>query len=106
MKVALSGEAEGQVEAIDAWWREYRPSAPGLFTDELDQALSDLAATPSLGTTYRAGSQTVRRLLLRRCHYHLYFIEEQDRIYVVAVWSAFRGKGPVLPAGSASSRSR
>ena len=96
MKVDLSEEADDQVDEIDIWWREHRLAAPDLFTNKLEQALADLGTMPSLGTIYDVGEQTVRRLLLRRSHYHLYFVHEPDRIYVVAVWSAFRGRGPKL----------
>ena len=96
MNVELSEEAEGQVDEIDTWWRAHRLAAPDLFANELEEALADLSDTPSLGTIYEAETETVRRLLLRRTHYHLYFVPEPDRIYVVAVWSAFRGSGPHL----------
>lgn len=96
MRVELSDEASAQTEKIDAWWRRNRLAAPDLFMDEVDRALAELGAMPSLGTVYRPGSVGVRRLLLRRTHYYLYFIEEPDRIYVVAVWSCFRGRGPKL----------
>ena len=96
MKVELSDEADAQVAEIDAWWRMNREKAPGLFTDELEKALDDLGSTPSLGVVYRRGDPAVRRLLLERTHYYLYFIEQADRIYVVAVWSCFRGRGPRL----------
>lgn len=42
MKVELSGEAKVAVARIDAWWRSNRPAAPGLFLDELEQALNTL----------------------------------------------------------------
>ncbi len=71
MKVELSEEADEQVREIDAWWRENRRAAPGLFTDELDRALLALGEMPTLGMTYEAGTRTVRRLLLRRTHYHV-----------------------------------
>jgi hypothetical protein len=35
-------------------------------------------------------------VLLWRTHYHVYFVEEAERLYVVAVWSVFRGRGPKL----------
>jgi plasmid stabilization system protein ParE len=63
---------------------------------EFVQALTMLEQTPTLGSSYETGTKRVRRLLLRRTHYHLYFVEEGDRILVVAVWSAFRGRGPRL----------
>ena len=96
MKVELSDEAHEQVGKIDAWWRANRPTSPDLFTDELAQALTRLEGTPNLGTTYEARGKTVRRLLLRRTHYHLYFVEQADRLFVVAMWSTFRGEGPPL----------
>jgi len=95
LRVELSDEAKAQVESIDAWWRENRQAAPDLFTNELDQALLTLEDTPTLGVRYESRPK-VRRLLLKRTHYHLYFVEEAERVYVLAVWSAFRGRGPRL----------
>ncbi|MCC6217304.1 MAG: hypothetical protein IT376_20775 [Polyangiaceae bacterium] len=63
--VELSDEAEAQVDQVDLWWRANRLAAPELFTHELNQALTDLGFTPSLGTVYKAGDDPVRRLLLR-----------------------------------------
>ncbi len=95
MKVELSEEAQAQVQRIDVWWRKNRQAAPDLFASELDQALRALEDAPALGVRYepRPG---VRRLLLKRTHYHLYFVEQTDRVYVAAVWSAYRGRGPKL----------
>jgi plasmid stabilization system protein ParE len=95
VKVELSAEAEAQVDRIDAWWREHRQAAPDLFADELDEAVRALAATPGIGVRY-APKPGVRRVLLTRTRYHLYVIEEAARVYVVAVWSAYRGRGPRL----------
>ncbi len=95
MKVELSAEAEAQAKRIDTWWRKNRPAAPELFADELEQALQALAATPALGVRY-APKPSVRRLLLRRTHHHLYLVEQPARVYVLAVWSVYRGRGPRL----------
>lgn len=94
MKVELSEEAHAQVLEIDAWWRENRPAAPDLFTTELDQALAKLEQSPTIGSRYEAGVRSVRRLLLRRTHYYLYFVDREERLQVVAVWSVYRGRGP------------
>lgn len=96
MRVDLSAEALAQVEDIDGWWRQSRPAAPDLFLQELEQALADLGSMPSLGTPYGPGESSVRRVLLRRSHYHVYFVRQGHRIAVVAVWSCFRGRGPDL----------
>ena len=95
MKVELSAEAAAQIERIDAWWRVNRQAAPGLFAEELERALLALAENPALGVRYPP-KPSVRRLLLARTHHHLYVVEEQSRVYVVAVWSAYRGQGPRL----------
>lgn len=96
MKVELSDEARAQVHEIDAWWRENRSAAPDLFANELAQVLTRLEDEPTLGTSYKAGRNKVRRLLLRRTHYHLYFVEQAGGLFVVAVWSAYRGRAPKL----------
>ena len=95
-RVELSEEAHAQVTEIDTWWRENRDAAPDLFTTELGNALTMLERAPSLGTPYEAGTRRVRRLLLRRTQYHVYFVEEADRLFVIAVWSVFRGRAPKL----------
>ncbi len=95
MKVELSAEADAQVQQIDSWWRENRQGAPDLFTEELDRALLMLEDCPTLGVPYEP-KPGVRRLLLRRTHSHLYFVEEPARVYVIAVWNVYRGRGPRL----------
>ena len=82
--------------AIDAWWRENRDKASDLFTDELEHALDNLSSMPSLGVVYQPGNPAVRRLLLQRTQYCVYFIEERDCVYVLTVWSGLRGRGPKL----------
>lgn len=84
------------MKEIDAWWRENRLAAPDLFMTELGHALAMLEETPTLGSAYEAGTKRVRRVLLRRTHYHLYVLDEDERLFIVAVWSAFRGRGPRL----------
>lgn len=84
------------MQEIDAWWRQNRRAAPDLFAEELDRVLLLLEARPNLGTPYDAGAKTVRRVLLRRSHYYLYFVERTDMLHVVAVWSVYRGRGPKL----------
>jgi plasmid stabilization system protein ParE len=96
VKVELSEEAHGQVLEIDTWWRQNRPAAPNLFTEEIDRLLLLLEARPNLGTPYDTGAKTVRRVLLRRSHYYLYVVEHGDTLQVVSVWSVYRGSRPKL----------
>jgi len=94
-RVELSEQARAQIREIDAWWRENRQRSPDLFGQEVDKALKTLADTATPGVLYD-GRKAVRRLLLERSHYHRYFTRQTDVQYVVAVWSAFRGRGPRL----------
>jgi hypothetical protein len=50
-----------------------------VFAEELEAALRTLAETPAAAVRY-APKPTVRRLLLRRTHHHLYVIEEAARV--------------------------
>jgi plasmid stabilization system protein ParE len=87
--------AKADVARIDAWWRANRMAAPDLFAAELERVILALADNPALGLHYEPRPR-VRRMLLRRTRYHLYFVEEVERVLVVAVWSAYRGRGPSL----------
>jgi len=95
VEVQLSEQARAHVRAIDAWWRLNRHRAPDLFAQELDAAIAILADSEVPGVIYDE-RRSVRRLLLRRSHYHVYFTRQSDVHFIVAVWSAFRGGGPRL----------
>ncbi len=98
-KLEVAPQANAQIETIGAWWRVNREAAPELFAHELANALETLTARPRSGVVYtkRRGA-TIRRLLLPRTHYHVYFSyeEEADLVEVRAVWHAARGAGPTL----------
>jgi plasmid stabilization system protein ParE len=82
-----------------AWWRANRPSAANLFDRELEQTLTLLSEAPDLGRRYhRARVPGLRRILLAGCRYHLYYIHDpvEGKVVVLAVWSAVRGRGPLL----------
>lgn len=97
--VLVAPEAEQQIRAIDAWWRANRPVSPDLFGGELREGFATLRTHP--GTAPRAPHPTVkglRRLLLPRTKYHIYYVPTDRRVLVLAVWSAVRGSGPELAA--------
>jgi plasmid stabilization system protein ParE len=71
----------------------------GPFTRELEAAFMRIAATPMAVAVYReTKGRTVRRLLMPRTSYHLFFEvnEQQAKVHVLAVWHAARGRGPRL----------
>lgn len=98
MEVQLSDEAKRQAKEIHAWWCAHR-DASGLFKEELAAAKQILRRDADQRGVYcyEAG-QAVRRLLLRKTHYHLYYVIEEDLqlVRIVAIWGAVRGTGPKL----------
>ena len=98
-RVIVQTEADEQALAIDSWWRENRPAAPGLFADELVAALGLLAEAPGAGRRYSAKDiPGLRRLMLPASRYHVYYVHDSEAgiVHVIAIWSAVRGKGPPL----------
>jgi plasmid stabilization system protein ParE len=98
-RLEIAPRAERQIRRIEAWWRVNRPAAPMLFAEELADALESVTALPSQGTTYRElGGVPIRRLLLRRSRYHVFFSFDihRDVVSLRAVWHAARGAGPTL----------
>jgi plasmid stabilization system protein ParE len=97
MKVRFTERAEGEMVHIDGWWRENRPAAPMLFREELTAAVNLIRSTPELGAPHGARKgRLVRRVMLRKTRYHVYYAIEDDGVLVLTVWSAMRGRGPDL----------
>jgi plasmid stabilization system protein ParE len=97
--VRFARRALRDVDRIDMWWRDNRPAAPDLFSEELEDALSLLATAPTIGAPYDAPTRRpTRRLLLPDTQVHLYYrIEEDgDTVSIMRLWSARRGRGPSL----------
>lgn len=99
MKVRFSARSAEHARIIDDWWRQNRPSATSLFTDELGEALRLLQHAPAAGESFGPWAEYgVRRLLLPRTRYHVYYACDRDMVVVqvLAIWSSLRGKPPSL----------
>ncbi len=92
--------AATHVDEAGRWWHENRPKAPGALYEELNRALQLVSSQPEAGATARnVRLSGVRRVLLRRVNYQLYYrlVASPSRsIQVVALWHAGRGEGPGL----------
>jgi len=76
---------------IERWWRTNRRAAPELFREDLEQAIVLLESTPTAGSPASDATLVgVRRVLLRRCRYHLYYRLEGEAVQVLAIWHAMR----------------
>jgi hypothetical protein len=100
LPVTFTRRAAKHVAEAGRWWHENRAKAPEALREELDQAQQLIASQPDVGAIARnAKLAGVRRILLRRVSYHLYYrvLETPARsIQVVALWHANRADGPSL----------
>ena len=98
LAVAFTARATRQTRRALAWWAENRPAALGLLEQELRNVLALVAATPTLGALARdTRVKDVRRVLLRRSRYHVYYRVDSAgmRLEVLALWHTSR-RDPAL----------
>ena len=98
MKLEILEEARDQYRTQNAWWREHR-DAKTLFAQEFLAAIRHLRAAPETGALYaRRRGRTIRRWLMPKIGYHVYyrFDRGQNSLVIYSVWGARRGRGPKL----------
>jgi plasmid stabilization system protein ParE len=97
LRIRVSARAASQIRKAAEWWAENRPAAPGAVRTDIGEALALLAQQPGIGAAY-AGARTVgvRRLLVGRIRYFIYYRATQHTLDVLAVWHVSRGKQPSL----------
>ena len=98
MRIVFHPRAVEDATRIDSWWTANRPAAPGLVHRELEAAVAAVADLPTLGASSTAESELpgVRRVLMTRTRYHVYYRVTADVLEVLAIWHAVRGEGPTL----------
>ena len=97
LRVKVSARATSQIRKAAEWWAENRPAAPGAVRIDIGEALALLAQQPGIGTAYEgARTKDVRRLLVGRIRYFIYYHFTPDTLEVLAVWHVSRGKQPSL----------
>ena len=96
--MVISADAELQLAAIRSWWRANRSAAPDLFDREVDATVEMLREAARSFPVYRTESDAeIRRALLPRSRFAVYFSIEPDAVLIVAVWHTARGSGPPIP---------
>ena len=91
--------AAAEIRRASAWWRANREAAPFALAEDLERAFELVAAQPGIGARARnARKEGVRRLLLSRTGYHLYYQVNADagRIEILALWHSRRGREPAV----------
>ena len=97
--VDLRPLAQGHATSAHEWWQKNRPAAPDLFADEFAESIRILEQTPDVGKIYRRrGIPHLRRLLMLRTQFHIYYVHvpDQTRVFILAIWNALRRRGPPL----------
>ena len=98
-EILLDARAVKEILVAEAWRREHRDSAaPGAIADELSRISRLLEVTPAIGAPARSTRIAgVRRVLLDRIDYHLYYTinEAQSRVIFLSFWHV-RRKPPRL----------
>lgn len=96
LRVKVSARAASHIRKAAQWWAENRPAAPGAVRQDIGDALALLAQQPGIGAAYDgAKTRDVRRLLVGRIRYFIYYRPTRDTLEVLAVWHVSRGKQPL-----------
>ena len=94
--VRVTARAKREADRAERWWREHRPGSPELFRSEVERGIETIRSAPSLGVPYEHPRRHgIRRLLLPRIGYHLYYRVEDHRILVLHLWHTRRGTSPL-----------
>ena len=97
LRVKVSARAASQIHKAAEWWAENRPAAPGAVRTDIGEALALPARQAGIGTAYEgARTKGVRRLLVGRIRYFIYYRVTPETLEVLTVWHMSRGKQPSL----------
>ncbi len=98
-RVGIAPQALELIEEVRAWWTANRRANPTLFDQELWAARRRIATAPHAGEAYTHPRVSgVRRVLMPRSRYHVYYLVDDaaTQVWIVAVWHAARGQRPPL----------
>ncbi|MEK6373434.1 MAG: type II toxin-antitoxin system RelE/ParE family toxin [Acidobacteriota bacterium] len=99
LPVQATALAAQHIRKAEDWWRVNRTAAPNAVRLELQRAFVLIASQPRIGSrATNVSLPGVRRIYLPKIKYHLYYhvIASPERVEVVALWHARRGKGPPI----------
>jgi plasmid stabilization system protein ParE len=88
--ILISARARREIEEAAQWWLENRDKAPEAFEEDLAEAFDLILHAPNLGVLVPSRIRFVRRILLRRVRYFLYYRDTAPGIEVLALWHASR----------------
>ena len=93
----VSRNAAQQIREANRWWLENRDKTPNAFAEDLETAFQLLADLPGVGErVLHSRISGIRRLLMSRVRYHLYYFVSDDSVEILSLWHASRGRMPDL----------
>ncbi len=97
LPIKVTSSAALQTEEAASWWSDNRPAAPQALRDDLQLAFSLLSEQPNIGATAsNAALPGVRRVLLGRIRYFLYYRVRPDQAEILPLWHSNRGQEPAV----------
>jgi plasmid stabilization system protein ParE len=88
--ILISARARREIAEAAQWWLENRDKAPEAFEEDLAEAFDLILHAPHLGILVPSRIKFVRRVLLRRVRYYLYYRDTAPGVEVLALWHASR----------------
>ncbi len=88
--IAVSARARHEIEEAAVWWLENRHKAPLAFEEDLAEAFELILRAPNIGQPVKSRTPFLRRVLLPRVRYYLYYRETASGVEVLALWHASR----------------
>lgn len=99
LRVVIAGRARIAIKRVGSWWKANRGAAPELFGEELAYTFELISTAPRAGEEWASQRVAgVRRWLLPKTLYHVYYTVDEDQNVVVVrmLWHAGRGRAPKL----------
>lgn len=92
--VRFTRRAAAQIARARDWWLANRDKAPDAFDEEFDRIINHLESDPGFIGRPVLQEPTVRRILLQRIRYYVYFRVKDEAVEILSVWHASRGRDP------------
>lgn len=90
----FKARARREVERAATWWSANRLAASGAVRKDIEDALKVLVEQPGIGTKVETGrTPQVRRLLLDRTKYLMYYRVRGNVLEVLSLWHSSRERG-------------
>jgi plasmid stabilization system protein ParE len=86
-RLIIRPEAEFDLEDAFAWYESQDPGLGSEFVRSIDACISTIGRNP---LSYRLIYQDARRALVRRFPYSIFYVVEEDTVFVIGVFHSKR----------------